>query len=234
MSEPACVRFWFDFISPNAYIAWTQIGTLVARCGARLEPLPVLYAALLDAHDLSGPAERPAKRAWMVASVMRKVAQLGIPFGPPPSHPFNPLLALRCCTVEMDREERLRLIDALFRAAWGGGGGVTEPAAVAAAARDAGLEGEALVRRAGTTEVKNRLRRVTGEAIEAGVFGVPTMTVGDELFWGYDDFPWLERMLRGEDLVDDGTRRKWLAVQPSAIRRAARPRGDETQDGGAS
>jgi 2-hydroxychromene-2-carboxylate isomerase len=161
VNETANVRFWFDFISPNAYIAWTQIGALVERCGARLEPLPVLYAALLDAHDLSGPAERPAKRAWMVANVMRKVAQIGIPFGPPPSHPFNPLLALRCCMVEMDRDERLRLIDALFRAAWGGGGGVTEPAAVAAAARDAGLDGEALVRQAGTDDDRRR-RAVLG------------------------------------------------------------------------
>ena len=46
--------------------------------------------------------------------------------------------------------------------------------------------------------------------------------------WGYDDFPWLERMLRGEDRVDDRMRREWLALRPSAVRRAARVLGSDS------
>ena len=64
---------------------------------------------------------------------------------------------------------------------------------------DLGLDGSALVARAQEPEVKARLRRDTDDAIARGVFGVPTMETGGELFWGYDDFPFLERFLAGDD-----------------------------------
>ena len=53
-----------------------------------------------------------------------------------------------------------------------------------------------------TPEIKSRLRAQTEEAITKGVFGVPSMMVGDELFWGYDDFPYLELFLAGKDPLD--------------------------------
>lgn len=95
-----------------------------------------------------------------------------------------------------------------------------------AAARSAGralpFDGEALLRQAESGEVKQRLRRATESAVAAGVFGVPTMTVAGELFWGYDDFHWLERLLAGADRLDTDKRRLWSDLRPSAVRPGSR------------
>lgn len=54
------IEFCFDFVSPYSYLAWTQVGELGARVGHDVEPIPVLFAGILDALGTKGPAEVPA------------------------------------------------------------------------------------------------------------------------------------------------------------------------------
>jgi 2-hydroxychromene-2-carboxylate isomerase len=217
--ERGPIRFYFDYISHNAYVAWTQLGPLAERHGRGVEVVPVLFAGLLGAYDQMGPAEVPPKNWWMIKNLIRKAALLGVPFAPPPSHPFHPLLALRATWVPMPEAERQRLVDGLFRAVWAGGGGATEPERIAGVARAAGLDGERIVREAGTAAVKRALRSATDGALAAGVFGVPSMLVDAELFFGYDDFPFLERFLAGEDPLDPSVLPAWRALRPSVQRK---------------
>src|SRR5689334_8520566 len=112
------VRFHFDVVSPNAYLAWTQLPALAARYGAVIEPVPVLFAGLLEAYGQLGPAEMPAKTRWMVRNNLRKAARLGVALAPPAFHPFNPLLALRVCSLPFAPEPLADLVGALFRAVW--------------------------------------------------------------------------------------------------------------------
>jgi 2-hydroxychromene-2-carboxylate isomerase len=137
----------------------------------------------------------------------------------PRSHPFNPLLALRVTSVEMDASVRSRLIDLLFAAAWSEGRDLADPTEVATIASHAGLDGERIVELATTPEVKRRLIDTTRRAIDVGVFGVPTTAVGSDLFWGFDDFPHLELFLDGEDPLDPAGVAAWAQVKPSADRR---------------
>ncbi len=213
------IRFLFDYLSHNAYLAWTQIHPLAERYGRSVEAVPVLFAGLLDAHGQLGPAEVLPKARWMVANVHRKAALLGVELAPPRVHPFNPLLSLRVSSLPMEETVRRRLVDGLFRAVWTAGRDVTDPPEVVRIAADAGLDGEAVVSEAGNRESKERLRRQTDQAIERGVFGVPTMLVGEELFFGYDDFPFLELYLAGRDPLDRAQLRKWAEVRPAAVRK---------------
>lgn len=227
MAAPV-VRFLFDFISPYAYLGWKQIHRVAEPLGAEVEVVPVLFAALLDAYGHKGPAEIAPKRTYLFKDVYRRAHALGITVAPPPHHPFNPLLALRAASLPMEAGARRRFVDALFAAAWGGGGGVEEAAAVAACAREAGLDGEAIMREAATPEAKARLRAQTEEALRAGAFGVPTMLVGSELFWGSDSLDHLAAFLRGEDPlggVGEEALARWQAITPSAMRRAVRGPG---------
>jgi 2-hydroxychromene-2-carboxylate isomerase len=215
------IRFCFDYISPYAYLAWTQIHAVAARHGAEVEPVPVLFAGLLEANGTKGPAEVPAKRAYVFKDCARTAHRLGVPLAPPPTHPFNPLAALRATSVDLPASDRRALVDALFAATWGGGAGVETPERVAAIASGIGLDGDALVAAAATPAIKDRLRRQTDEAIAAGAFGVPSMFVGGELFWGIDALPNLEQCMRGETpaaLIDLG---RWATLGASARRRGA-------------
>ncbi len=226
----SAIRFYFDYISPNAYLAWTQLPALAERHGVTIEPVPVLFAGLLEAHGQLGPAEIPAKIRWMSRNNLRKAARLGVALNPPPFHPFNPLAALRVSSLSLEPAERTALIGALFQAVWVRGLHVAEPAVVAEVANGIGLPGAALVARAGEPATKASLRRQTDDAIARGVFGVPTMALGGELFWGYDDFPHLALCLAGDDPLDPVTWQAWaVPARPSAVRRRSRPSdGTET------
>lgn len=92
MSEP--ISFHFDYLSPYAYLAWTQLHALAAQDGRDVLPVPTLLAALLDHSGSRGPAEIPAKRVYIFKDALRSARVLGLPLAPPPRHPFNPLLAL--------------------------------------------------------------------------------------------------------------------------------------------
>jgi 2-hydroxychromene-2-carboxylate isomerase len=222
---PGPVRFYFDYISSNAYLAWEVLPALAGRFGRGVEPVPVLFAGLLGAWGQLGPAEVLPKAYWMARNNLRKAALLGIPLHLPAFHPFNPLLALRASSLPLEDDARRRLIGGLFRATWAERRHVADPEVVAAVADAAGLDGRALVAAAGEPDTKARLRRQTDDAIAAGVFGVPTMVADGELFWGYDDFPMLERFLAGRDPLGADAAAEWSVRPPaSAMRRQHRER----------
>ena len=217
MADP--IAFHFDFISPYAYLAWTQIHALAERHGRAVAPIPTLLAPLLAHGATKGPAEIPAKRRYMFFDVVRSAHVLGVPIAPPSSHPFNPLPALRVASLEMPAEDKRRLIDALYAAVWATSHGLETPEKVAEVATRAGFDGAELVRRAGEQETKDRLRKQTDDAIANGVFGVPTMIVDGETFWGLDSFGHLERHLRGEGVDVRSKLREWGQIPATAARR---------------
>jgi 2-hydroxychromene-2-carboxylate isomerase len=142
------------------------------------------------------------------------VAVLGIPLRPPPAHPFNPLLALRVTLLPMSDAERVGLVTGLLRAEWAERRDVSDPSVVRDVAAAAGLDGPGMVEAAAQPGIKQALRDATDAAIEAGVFGVPMLQVDGELFWGYDDLPWVERRLAGEDPLDEKQLERWMAEAP--------------------
>ena len=215
----APVRFLFDYISHNAYLAWVELQPLARRCGRAVEPVPVLFAGLLNAHGQLGPAEVAPKARWMMLNVVRKARRLGIPIAPPATHPFPPLLALRATWAAPAGAPRDRLIDALFRAAWAESRDMGDPKVVADAARAAGLDGDALVAEAASDPVKARLRDATDASVREGVFGVPSFAVDGELFWGFDDLPYLELFLEGRDPLQPGDAERFTQYGASARRR---------------
>lgn len=212
------MRFYFDYISPYAYLAWRQLPALAAAHGEPIEPVPILFGAVLGAHGTRGPAEVPAKRTYLIHDVARKAKLAGIPFALPPAHPFNPLAALRATWVPMPDSDRTRLIDALFKATWETGTGIEGPAALSQVAFSAGLDGAALAQASGEVPAKDALRNATEAAIADGIFGVPTMAVGPEQFWGVDALPALAAFLADRQPVDAALVKRWASLPATARR----------------
>ncbi|WP_394836821.1 2-hydroxychromene-2-carboxylate isomerase [Pendulispora rubella] len=216
------IEFCFDFVSPYAYLAWTQVLALGKRVGHEVRPKPVLFAALLNAHGTKGPAEVPAKREYILKDVLRMASRAGLTVTVPPAHPFNPLIALRVAGLPiLSDEERVRVVDALFTAPWGHGEAIDTADAVAAVLGRAGIDAAPLLVQAATAEGKDRLRRDTEEVLARGAFGVPTMFVGNEMFFGFDSFRELEAYARGEDVLaaHQDVLRQWLELPAAAVRK---------------
>lgn len=193
------VDFYFDYISHNAYLAWHRLPRIAADAGYTVRCVPVLFAGFLKTHGQLGPAEVAPKLAWMNRNNLRKAALLGIPFKAPKQHPFHPLFTLRLTCQPMAEDDRARVTGALLHAVWVEAIDPNDRVAVAAVLDDAGLDGAALVAGAGSDAAKAQLLANGEEALARGVFGVPTMVVGDEVFWGYDDLDHLELLLNGRD-----------------------------------
>jgi 2-hydroxychromene-2-carboxylate isomerase len=219
--DPARLYFFFDYISHNAYLAWHQAPALAQKHSLTLTPVPVLFGAMLSHYKQVGPAEVPAKSRWMLWNVLRKAQQLGIPLAPPASHPFNPLIPLRASCAELSEAQRFALVDRLFRAAWAESRPVAEAGTVRAVVQELGLPADRVLAEAQSEPVKQRLRQNTEEALKIGAFGVPTLVVRGELFWGFDDLEYLDMFLQGRDPLpaDRAAYRAWFEVKPSVERR---------------
>ncbi|CAN5115642.1 2-hydroxychromene-2-carboxylate isomerase [soil metagenome] len=215
------VRFHFDFISPYSYLALTQAEAFAAEHGVRWEMRPILYAALLDATGLIGPAETPVKREYSIRDIVRSADRLGVPLVGPPVHPFNPLCALRAACLFQDDPRGLALATRLSTMCWGEGLAITEPEAVVRAVAEAGLEADGLAERLGSPEAKALLRDNTDQALSAGVFGVPTFIWRGELFWGHDRMDHLAERLAGR-LSSAEERGATIAARPRGAQRPVR------------
>jgi 2-hydroxychromene-2-carboxylate isomerase len=139
----------------------------------------VLFAGLLSHWDNKGPAEITPKRSWTYANCLWLAKRYDIPMQLPPAHPFNPLPLLRLSLALGSTED---VVDRLFGYVWREGRLPSDEGAW----QD--LLDELLVEPAdiNADAVKHTLHRNCEEAIEAGVFGVPTAVVEGELFWGVD------------------------------------------------
>jgi len=171
----------FDVLSPFAYLACARLGELPPDVELRI--VPVLFAALLDHFGQRGPAEIPSKRRFTYRFVLWRARKLGLPLRMPPAHPFNPLAALR---LVIAAGSDLRAAATVLQAAFGEGRDLTDPAVIAELAARLGVADphSALA----DPVVKQRLRDNTQWARSRGVFGVPTLVIGEELFWGHDAF----------------------------------------------
>lgn len=196
------VDLYFDYISPYAYLGWVRLRALCREVGAELCAHPVLFAGLLNHFGQLGPAEIEPKRRWLFADVSRLAALQGLPLSCPKAHPFNPLTALRLSVPEATGDLQHDVIDAVFRAGWGRGIDLGSADELSTALDEAGLPGASLVEKAALPAVKQALKASTDAAIKQSVFGVPTMIVNGELFWGSDRIDHVALALAGKDPID--------------------------------
>lgn len=206
------LRWYFDFISPYAYLHWQKLKTLPQF--SRIQPVPVALGAVLHHLGNLGPAEIPAKRRFVYRQVLWTAQQQGVPLTFPPAHPFNPLPALRLCIAA---GTTAAAVDAIFDWIWKQGRAADDVAALATLAAGLGVDDPATA--ISTLEVKEALRRNTDGAIAAGVFGVPTLSIDGELFWGNDAHALMAAVLADPGLLQ---RPEWLAALalPVAVHRS--------------
>lgn len=202
MHHPQTVEFYFDYLSPFAYIAWAKLRRLEDEGRIAIEYHPVLFAALLNHWGQLGPAEIPPKRDYVLKQCFRIAKLAGIPISGVKFHPFNPLVALRVSMKTVAQEHQGEVIDAIWKMGWARGGDPSSENELIAALDNAGLYGRKLVEAAGSLDAKALLRAETERAIRLGIFGVPTMMVDGELFWGNDSIEHMLLFMERKDPLD--------------------------------
>ena len=188
------IDFWFDPISPFAYLAFERLPQALEGCSYVVRYRPLLFAGLLAHWGQKGPAEIEPKRAWTFRHLHWWAQAHGIAFQTPAVHPFNPLPLLR---LALACGPNRRVVEALMRHVWTTGEDAADPVRLAAL-----TEALSPTRDPSSAEVKAELRASTDEAIALGLFGVPTFGLEGRLFWGLDALTMLRAAVRDEAWFD--------------------------------
>ena len=190
-------EFFFDVGSPTAYLAWTQLPGIAAQTGTTLVYRPMLLGGVFKATGNASPVSVPAKGKWMGQDIARWAKRHGAAFAFNPHFPINTLPLMRGAVgVQMRQPERLEAyLSAVFKAMWAQPANMGDPAVMAATLGAAGFEPEAFMAMIGDAEVKAKLVANTEEAVARGVFGAPSIFVGDTLFFGQDRLDFVREAL---------------------------------------
>jgi 2-hydroxychromene-2-carboxylate isomerase len=192
------VEFYFDFGSPAAYLAATQLPHLCADTGADLVWKPMLLGGVFQATGNHSPAEIKPKGPYLNADLKRFAKRYGVPFEHNPHFPINTLTLMRGA-IGLQTHQPHRFVDyvtAMFQAIWVDARNMNDAATVGAALQGAGFDAAVVLSLTAQQDVKDGLKAATQEAVERGVFGAPTMFVGSEMFWGQDRLDFVREALQ--------------------------------------
>ncbi len=192
------LEFFFDVGSPTTYLAYTQLPKLAAESGATLRYRPMLLGGVFKATGNASPVSVPAKGRWMHADMTRWAQRYGVPFVMNPHFPINTLTLMRGAAGLQLRESAdfARYLDTVFKAMWATPRNLGDAAELARVLTDAGFDAEAFATMVADPAVKAALVANTEEAVTRGVFGAPTVFVGDAMFFGQDRLDFVREALR--------------------------------------
>jgi 2-hydroxychromene-2-carboxylate isomerase len=218
------IHFYFDVISPYAWLAFQALPKSLEGISHTVRYHPVVFGAMLKHHGQLGPAEMPGKRDWTYRQVMWLAKQQGTVLQMPASHPFNSLALQRMAVATSTKGEPARdVVEAIFKHVWCSGLEATDEARNAELQKH--LTQMVQISQPGfqidiqSPEVKQQLLQQTQAAIDLGLFGVPSMVVDGQVFWGQDALPMLRAYLEGDAWFQSSD---WLDVGklPVGIKRS--------------
>lgn len=192
------LEFWFDFGSPNAYFVHKILPDVEKRLGITFERRPALLGGVFKATGNQAPwmafAGVPAKMEYMRKEMMRFVRHHGLTdFKMNPHFPVNTLMTMRGCIAAQQAGELDAYMQCIMTAMWENEAKIDDPDILLGALTDADLDAGFYAEKVADPDVKASLMTATQEAIDRGVFGIPTFFVGDEIFFGKDSMAAMEK-----------------------------------------
>ncbi|SDU98510.1 2-hydroxychromene-2-carboxylate isomerase [Pseudomonas mucidolens] len=191
------LEFFFDLGSPATYLAYTQLPGICAETGSQLVYHPMLLGGVFKATGNASPVTIPAKGRYMLEDLERYARRYGVPLKFNQHFPINTLMLMRAVTgIQLHQPKRfIDFIDCLFQAIWVDGRHLGDPAVVAEVLTGHGFDPVQVLELSNAEDVKAALRENTEQAIQRGVFGAPSLFVGDQLFFGQDRLDFVREAL---------------------------------------
>lgn len=198
----AKLTFFYDLSSPWTYLAFNNVQKVIWEAKADISWRPFLVGGVFNAVNQSvyaarsNPSDPKVIHNFTWLHEWARLAGLPLDF-PTAHHPVKSVLPMRaCCALEEDQSLLFRFTKAAFDAYFADGRNIDDPEVVADIATSVGIDGDALIQKTSTQEVKDRLRANTEEAIAKGAYGSPTMIVNEgQLYFGNDQLPLVRQAL---------------------------------------
>lgn len=192
----ATLEFYFDFGSPTAYLAHKRLGQLATRYGLDVIYRPMLLGGVFKATGNSSPIVIPAKGQYMMEHDLPRFARrYGVEMNANPFFPINTLNLMRAAIAAERLGCATRFNAVVYDAVWVHEKNMGDNAVVSAVLTEHDLDAEALLALSQEPDVKAELISRTEAAVARGIFGAPTMFMGNEMYFGQDRLDFVEEAL---------------------------------------
>ena len=189
------IEFHFDFGSPTAYLAFTQLKIIAERNKTVIEYYPILLGGVFKATGNNPPASVPAKGKYMMTDLQRYADKYGVPYERNPFFPVNTLSLMRGAISYQDEGDFIKYIEVMFKNMWIEPKNLNDEDVLKKVLIENNFDFDDFIKRITDQNVKNRLISNTENAVKKGAFGAPTIFVGDQMFFGQDRMEFVEEYL---------------------------------------
>ena len=191
---------YYDFGSPNAYFAREALKEVSRRTGLVVIEKPALIGGIFKLTNNQPPWMASAacanKLAYMQLEIKRFIADHKLTqFKFNSSFPVRTILPMRGAIAALDRGIHDQYVEAVFKAIWEDDNNISDPAVLTNVLNEAGLDGDAIVAATQDQTIKDKLKEATQAAVDRGAFGLPTMFLGDDMYFGKDRVWMIEKKL---------------------------------------
>ena len=189
------IEFHFDFGSPTAYLAYTQLKLIAERNETKIEYYPILLGGVFKATGNNPPAAVPAKGKYMMVDLQRYANKYRVPYERNPYFPVNTLALMRGAVSYQDDGDFIKYIEVMFRNMWIEPKNLNDEEVLKKVLIENNFDVDDFIKRITDQNVKDKLISNTENAVNKGAFGAPTMFVGDQMFFGQDRVEFVEEYL---------------------------------------
>ena len=189
------IEFYFDFGSPTAYLAFTQLQLIAERQKANLIYCPILLGGVFKATGNNPPASVPAKGKYMMVDLQRYADKYKVPYKRNPYFPINTLSLMRGAVSYQEEGDFLKYVNVMFQNMWIDPKNLNDVEVLKKVLIDNNFDIDDFMQRISDQNVKNKLISNTENAVKKGAFGAPTIFVGDEMFFGQDRMEFIENSI---------------------------------------
>ncbi|OUR77478.1 hypothetical protein A9Q83_11040 [Alphaproteobacteria bacterium 46_93_T64] len=195
MSEP--IEFFFEYVSPFAYIAAKQIEEVGAKHGREVVWRPIGLGHVWKAIGASNPTSLPQKSNYIMMDSTRSARLAGIPITQPAVFPVDAKLARLAfySLAKTDTELAKKFANGVFDIFWAKGEEITTLEHLTDLAAALGLDADVLTAALEDQDAKAAMIESTNAAVESGAFGMPWFKVGEQVFWGADRVSHIDQYL---------------------------------------
>ena len=196
MSSVKNLEFYFDFGSPASYLAWTQLPKIAEENNANLIMIPMLLGGVFKATGNNSPATIASKGKWMNKDLKRHADMYGVKFVLNEFFPINTLYLMRCALAAKKLEIFYKYVEGIYWGIWVKNLNLGDTNILKSYLEELKINSDRIFELSQNDEVKNELIKNTEEAVKRGVFGAPSIFVGEEMHFGQDRLNFVEKALK--------------------------------------
>jgi len=189
------IDFYFDFGSPTAYLAFTQLQLIEKRSGANLVFHPILLGGIFKATGNSPPAAIPAKGKYMMRDLQRYAEKYQVPYERNPFFPVNTLSLMRGAVSYQNNGDFEKYVNVIFHNMWVEPKNLNDEDVLKKMLIENNFEYNDFLKRTSDQKTKDQLISNTEKVVQKGAFGAPTIFIGEEMFFGQDRMDFIEEYI---------------------------------------